>query len=73
MFDNKLIENPYKIFRYDDEETFKKVYALEKILEHLHEGSQDPRKREKMRCQVALRTIGKWMDTGGELWKNKHH
>lgn len=71
MFDDKIIKNPVKIFNYDEKTRFKKIYALEKILEHLEEGTKDTRKREQMRSKVALGTIKKWMQTGEKIWE-KH-
>ncbi len=48
-----------------------KAYALDKLMCHLiTTASYDRRRRERMRCKIALRHIGRWIKEGKEKYGN---
>lgn len=46
-------------------EVYVKCYALDSMIEHLdHVKKNDKRKRERLRAEIGLKTINKWLDFG---------
>lgn len=44
-----------------------KIFVFEKIIEHLYYNRvHETRKREKLRTEIAIRTINKWITMGEE-------
>lgn len=50
-------------------EQYSKIYAYDKIVEHLTKNLNNKRKREQYRCQIALSTINKWLQEGKLIWE----
>ena len=52
-------------------EVYVKLYAFNKLMEHLKRASVDARKRERERSKVALNTISKWLAEGEMSYDRK--
>ena len=50
---------------------FMKIYAFDRILEHLNESGGDKRSREQRRVSVALRHINQWLNEGSAAYEKQ--
>lgn len=63
------MNHPEKLFQLSIKETFIRLYVLELIIEHLANNINDPRKKERLRSELARKTIGNWLKEGCDLYE----
>ena len=50
-----------------------KIYAFDRILEHLNKSGGDQRSREQRRVRVALRHINQWLTEGSHDYEKRQN
>lgn len=66
------MKNSDKLLQLNVKETFVRLYALECIIEHLESNVNDPRKKERLRSEVARKTIAKWLQEGEKVYEGRY-
>jgi hypothetical protein len=51
-----------------NKENFSKIYAWDKMINHLSHSKDDPRSRERKRVRVALKKLGGWVEEGKSIY-----
>ena len=64
-----FIEYPEKLFKISPKKIFVRFYALEALLEHLTESVKHPCKKERLRSQLARKTIKHWFEEGDKVYE----
>lgn len=54
-----------------DKLNFSKIYAFDSTFSHLTNGLKDPRKKERMRSAIGLKTLAKWYKQGEEEYDRR--
>ena len=64
-----MLTKPVDLLKLSCRETFKRLYALECIIEHLSSNVDDPRKKERMRSEIARQLIARWLKEGDAVYE----